>query len=73
NPSSIHQFADGVARGIKHARQQVQHLLGCEHDSEIIFTSCGTEANNTAIHPPSINLPMVWRVVLSMPVSRFRR
>jgi len=38
-----------VARGLKHARQQVQALIGCEHDSEIIFTSCGTESNSTAI------------------------
>lgn len=49
NPSSIHKFADGVARAIKHARKQVQDLLGCEHDSEIIFTSCGTESDSTAI------------------------
>ncbi len=49
NPSSIHKFADGVAKGIKNARQQVQNLIGCEHDSEIIFTSCGTESNSTAI------------------------
>ncbi|MFI3188576.1 cysteine desulfurase NifS [Crenothrix sp. D3] len=49
NPSSIHKFADGVARGLKQARQQVQALIGCEHDSEIIFTSCGTESNTTAI------------------------
>jgi cysteine desulfurase len=49
NPSSIHKFADGVARGLKHARQQVQALIGCEHDSEIIFTSCGTESNSTAL------------------------
>jgi len=49
NPSSIHRFADGVARGIKQARTQIQELLGCEHDSEIIFTSCGTESDSTAI------------------------
>lgn len=49
NPSSIHRFADGVAKGIKQARHQVQALIGCEHDSEIIFTSCGTESDSTAI------------------------
>ena len=49
NPSSIHRFADGVAKGIKKARGQIQELLGCEHDSEIIFTSCGTESDSTAI------------------------
>ena len=50
NPSSIHRFADGVAKAIKKARSQVQELLGAEHDSEIIFTSCGTESDSTAIN-----------------------
>ncbi len=49
NPSSIHKFADGVARGIKKARKQVQSLIGAEHDSEIVFTSCGSESDSTAI------------------------
>jgi cysteine desulfurase len=49
NPSSIHRFADGVAKAIKKARSQVQELIGAEHDSEIIFTSCGTESDSTAI------------------------
>ncbi len=49
NPSSMHQFGDKVGRALKKARQQVQALLGAEHDSEIIFTSCGTESDSTAI------------------------
>jgi cysteine desulfurase len=49
NASSMHQFGDRVGRAIKHARQQVQALLGAEFDSEIIFTSCGTESDSTAI------------------------
>jgi cysteine desulfurase len=49
NPSSMHQFGDKVGRAIKKARRQVQALLGAEHDSEIIFTSCGTESDSTAI------------------------
>ena len=49
NPSSLHQFGDKVGRALKKARQQVQSLLGAEHDSEIIFTSCGTESDSTAI------------------------
>lgn len=49
NPSSLHQFGDKVGRALKNARQQVQALLGAEHDSEIIFTSCGTESDSTAI------------------------
>lgn len=49
NPSSLHQFGDKVGRALKKARKQVQQMLGAEHDSEIIFTSCGTEADSTAI------------------------
>jgi cysteine desulfurase len=50
NPSSLHRFGDQVARAIKQARQQVQELFGAEHDSEIIFTACGTESDSTAAH-----------------------
>ncbi len=49
NPSSLHQFGNQVGRALKKARRQVQALLGAEHDSEIIFTSCGTESDSTAI------------------------
>jgi cysteine desulfurase len=49
NPSSLHRFGDKVGRALKQARRQLQSLLGAEHDSEIIFTSCGTESDSTAI------------------------
>ena len=49
NPSSIHGFGEPVRKGIERAREQVAALLGAAHDSEIIFTSCATEANSTAI------------------------
>jgi len=48
NPSSMHTFGGQVAHKIRRAREQVAALLGCEPD-EIIFTSCGTESDNTAI------------------------
>ncbi|WP_088891459.1 cysteine desulfurase NifS [Leptolyngbya ohadii] len=48
NPSSMHTFGGQVGKAIKQARSQVASLLGAE-ESEIIFTSCGTEGNNTAI------------------------
>ncbi|WP_114418383.1 cysteine desulfurase NifS [Marinospirillum perlucidum] len=49
NPSSLHQYGNQVGQALKTARQQVQSLLGAEHDSEILFTSCGTESDSTAI------------------------
>jgi len=49
NPSSMHSFGNKVGHALKKARKQIQALLGAEHDSEIIFTSCGTESDSTAI------------------------
>lgn len=49
NPSSLHSFGNQVGMALKKARQSVQKLLGAEHDSEIVFTSCGTESDSTAI------------------------
>ena len=49
NASSMHSFGNKVAQGLKAARGAVQALIGAEFDSEIIFTSCGTESDSTAI------------------------
>ena len=49
NASSMHSFGNRVAHGLKEARTRIQRLLGAEFDSEIIFTSCGTESNSTAL------------------------
>ena len=49
NASSIHSFGSQVGKAIKQARMQVQSLLGAAHDSEIVFNSCGTESDATAI------------------------
>ncbi|MBJ7901423.1 MAG: cysteine desulfurase NifS [Cyanobacteria bacterium RI_101] len=48
NPSSMHTFGGQVGKAIQEARESVAALLGAEA-TEIIFTSCGTESNNTAI------------------------
>lgn len=49
NPSSMHTFGGDVAQHIKKAREQVASLLGADPE-EIIFTSCGTESDCTAVH-----------------------
>jgi cysteine desulfurase len=48
NPSSMHTFGGQVGIKVREAREHVATLLGC-HPSEIIFTSCGTESDSTAI------------------------
>lgn len=49
NPSSMHSFGGDTGKRLEWARVEVQKLLGAEHDSEVIFTSCGTESDATAI------------------------
>jgi cysteine desulfurase len=48
NPSSMHTFGGQIGRKISQARERVASLLGCE-PGEIVFTSGGTESDNTAI------------------------
>ncbi|MBU2102967.1 MAG: aminotransferase class V-fold PLP-dependent enzyme, partial [Candidatus Omnitrophica bacterium] len=49
NPSSMHTFGGAVHHEIERARSKVAALIGAAEPSEIIFTSCGTESDNTAI------------------------
>lgn len=49
NPSGLYPFATQVAKQIDQARENVAALLGAQRESEIIFTSGGTESNNLAI------------------------
>ncbi len=48
NPSSLHDFGGKVETIINHARKQISQLLHVK-ESEIYFTSGGTESNNLAI------------------------
>jgi cysteine desulfurase len=49
NPSSAYAFAHEIAAAIEKAREKVALLVHAE-PKEIVFTSCGTESNNTALH-----------------------
>ena len=49
NPSSPYRFGSRVKKVIEAAREQVAELVGA-HPLEIIFTSGGTESDNTALH-----------------------
>ena len=52
NPSSIHRDGRSARRGVEGARRHVAALLNA-NPSEILFTSGGTEANNTALRVAS--------------------
>ncbi len=53
--------AEGV---IEMARGQVAELIGAQ-SREIIFTSCGTESNNTAIHAALQGNPQKRHIITS--------
>lgn len=48
NPSSMHTFGGKVGYKIKEARAKIAELIGAMPE-EIVFTSCGTESDSTAI------------------------
>jgi cysteine desulfurase len=49
NPSSKHGAGMRAAEAVFQARCQVQRMIGADSDSEIIFTSGGTEGDNLAL------------------------
>jgi cysteine desulfurase len=59
NPSSMHAFGGNVGHALKDARARVADLLGASPE-EIVFTSCGTESDSTAI----------WAALRSNPAKR---
>lgn len=59
NPSSMHVFGGQVAEAVDTARERMAALLGADPD-EIIFTSCGSESDNTA----------VWSAIRTQPEKR---
>lgn len=48
NPSSLHYFGQEAHKAVENARHQVASALNAE-DNEIVFTGCGTEADNLAL------------------------
>jgi cysteine desulfurase len=49
NPSSAYSFGHNVTKHVESAREKVAQLIHAD-PREVIFTSCGTESNNSAIH-----------------------
>ena len=48
NPSGSHRFARSVRQAVDEARDVVADVVGCQ-PGEVVFTGCGTEADNSAI------------------------
>jgi cysteine desulfurase len=64
NPSSMHTFGGMVEHKIVEARERLAGLLGASPD-EIIFTSCGTESDSTAIRAAILSNPNKKHILTS--------
>lgn len=64
NPSSGSTVARTVNKAVKKARTQVAELLGCEPE-EVVFTSGGTESDNSAIFSATEIFPTRKYIVTS--------
>jgi cysteine desulfurase len=62
NPSSAYSFGHQLTRDLDAARAKVAALINAE-PREILFTSCGTESDNTAIHSALSAFPQKRHVV----------
>jgi len=63
NPSSVHSVGADARAVLDGARESIASLIGC-HETELYFTSGGTEANNWAIFGIMRQNPL-WPVVVS--------
>ncbi len=64
NPSSMHSFGGDVAEKIQTARENVARLIGAQPE-EIVFTSCGTESDGTAIRAAIDSYPAKKHIITS--------
>lgn len=64
NPSSMHSFGGEVGSRIRLAREQLARLIGASPE-EIVFTSCGTESDGTAIRAAIESYPAKRHLVTS--------
>ena len=64
NPSSAYAFGAQVRDAVELARERVAVLVGCA-PAEIVFTSCGTESNNTAVNAALVCEPRGKHIVTS--------
>jgi cysteine desulfurase len=64
NPSSAYEFGHEVAKRTEQARAKVADLIHAD-PREIVFTSCGTESNNSAIHSALVLQPGKRHVVMT--------
>jgi cysteine desulfurase len=64
NPSSAYAFGRELTRHLDEARAKAAALINAE-PREIVFTSCGTESNNSALHSALATQPHKRHVIMT--------
>lgn len=65
NPSSMYEEAKLSASAMAKARETVAHFIGAAKSTEILFTSCATESNSTAIRGAAMANPARRHIITS--------
>jgi cysteine desulfurase len=65
NPSSGYSFGRQAALALEQAREKLAALIGAE-PREIVFTGCGTESTNAALHSITLTLPQKRHVITTV-------
>lgn len=65
NPSSMYEAAKISAAALEDARARIAKFLGAAKSSEILFTSCATESNSTAIRGAAMAVPARRHIITS--------
>ncbi|MBE0481508.1 MAG: cysteine desulfurase NifS [Dehalococcoidia bacterium] len=68
NPSGIYEMAREAKHAIDSAREDVAEVLGCSPD-EVVFTSGGTESDNTAIKGAAFALKRDGNQIITTPIE----
>jgi cysteine desulfurase len=68
NPSSIYTLAQESRNAVDTARQTISRLIGCR-TSELIFTSGGTESDNTALKGVAFALKNVGNHIITTAIE----
>lgn len=71
NPSSMHSLGELCEEAIEEARKKTARLIRAADPAEIVFASCGTEANNFALKGIPLAYENRGRHILVSPVEHF--
>ena len=72
NPSSIYTLAQEARNAVDDARQTIAGLIGCRI-SELIFTSGGTESDNTALKGVAFALRNVGNHIITTAIEILKK